>query len=143
MLDFFKPRTGADLAVGNGSSKGGVLKAKRKSEDALSEIHVNRGGPHAKQLRRAGELSDQILFVFASMQTFHGCPTNCCAYSNVLARCRPKSIPHCGLSFLLRAFSCSRPKHLSDPVSNFPMPFFLRAAMSDRQVRMRKHSCSW
>ena len=61
MLDFFKPKTaGPDMTVGNGASNGGVLTAKRKSEDALSEIHVNRGGAPAKQLRRAGELSVQF-----------------------------------------------------------------------------------
>lgn len=58
MLDFFKPKTAAELADGTGhGGMFGALKAKRKSEDALSEIHVNRGGTRGKQQKRIGALS--------------------------------------------------------------------------------------
>ncbi|KAK9915021.1 hypothetical protein WJX75_003704 [Coccomyxa subellipsoidea] len=55
VLDFFKPKTAAELADGTGhGGMFGALKAKRKSEDALSEIHVNRGGTRGKQQKRIG-----------------------------------------------------------------------------------------
>ena len=58
VLDFFKPKTAGEAAAGAGHDGGfGAVKLKRKSEDALSEIHVNRAGAHTKHQKRTGVLS--------------------------------------------------------------------------------------
>lgn len=49
VLDFFKPKGPGDKAAD------GPLTAKRKSSDALHEIHVNRGCTGGKQQKQAGE----------------------------------------------------------------------------------------
>ncbi len=64
MLDFFKPKMAAEVAAGGG--QGGAfesLNAKRKSEEALSEIHVNRGGARGKQQKRTGALIEEIVMM--------------------------------------------------------------------------------